>query len=120
MSEIQKIILDKWMKIIGGECPCGGHTSDWHSHASDCIVINPKGKFYGPPIGSSREGVISYTNETANDINGPVDIMLFGDFSGECANRIVLSTHRQGKEKVAFALTREGAKALIVALTKKL
>ena len=29
-----------------GKCPCGGYYEDWHSHASDCIVINPKGKDY--------------------------------------------------------------------------
>lgn len=32
------------MKI---ECSCGGDMNDWHSHASDCIIINPKGKDYG-------------------------------------------------------------------------
>lgn len=25
------------------KCPCGGFYNDWHSHASDCIVIDPKG-----------------------------------------------------------------------------
>lgn len=29
-----------------GKCPCGGYFSDWHSHASDCIEINKKGKQY--------------------------------------------------------------------------
>lgn len=26
------------------QCPCGGYMNDWHSHDSDCIVINNKGK----------------------------------------------------------------------------
>lgn len=25
------------------KCPCGGSHNDWHSHASDCIVIDRKG-----------------------------------------------------------------------------
>jgi len=29
-----------------GKCPCGGHFNDWHSHATDCIEINVKGKQY--------------------------------------------------------------------------
>jgi len=36
-----------WPEEIGkGKCPCGGYFSDWHSHASDCIEINEKGKQY--------------------------------------------------------------------------
>jgi len=27
-------------------CPCGGYMSDWSSHASDCFVINKKGRCY--------------------------------------------------------------------------
>lgn len=30
-----------------GKCGCGGYHNDWHSHASDCIEINEKGKKYG-------------------------------------------------------------------------
>ena len=30
-----------------GKCACGGCFQDWHSHASECIVINPKGKDFG-------------------------------------------------------------------------
>lgn len=25
------------------KCPCGGYYNDWHSHASDCIVIDHRG-----------------------------------------------------------------------------
>ena len=25
------------------KCPCGGYYNDWHSHASDCVIINSKG-----------------------------------------------------------------------------
>ena len=29
------------------KCSCGGYMNDWHSHASNCIVINKKkGKEY--------------------------------------------------------------------------
>lgn len=33
-------------KPKNNKCPCGGYMNDWHSHASDCIVINKKGKQY--------------------------------------------------------------------------
>ena len=29
------------------QCSCGGYMNDWHSHASDCIIINSEGKDYG-------------------------------------------------------------------------
>jgi hypothetical protein len=28
------------------KCPCGGYIDDWHSHASDCFVINKYGRCY--------------------------------------------------------------------------
>ncbi len=28
------------------ECPCGGRMYDWHSHASNCIIINKRGVDY--------------------------------------------------------------------------
>jgi len=28
------------------QCPCGGHINDWHSHASDCIIVNKEGRKY--------------------------------------------------------------------------
>jgi hypothetical protein len=30
-----------------GKCACGGYFQDWHSHASECIVINHHGKDFG-------------------------------------------------------------------------
>jgi len=40
----QMICLDKVTKPKRGKCGCGGYFQDWHSHASECIVINPNGK----------------------------------------------------------------------------
>ena len=32
------------------KCPCGGYYNDWHSHASDCIIIDrQQGKLYKAP-----------------------------------------------------------------------
>ncbi len=32
------------------KCPCGGYYNDWHSHASDCIIIDRQhGKQYKAP-----------------------------------------------------------------------
>ena len=36
--------LDDVLKKVGvrvdNNCPCGGFYNDWHSHASNCIVID--------------------------------------------------------------------------------
>ena len=32
-----------------GKCACGGYFQDWHSHASECIVINKHGKDFSLP-----------------------------------------------------------------------
>ena len=37
-------------------CACGGFMNDWHSHASDCIVINPK---YGKDYNRSENAKIA-------------------------------------------------------------
>ena len=38
---------DNILKMLhenGIKCPCGGYFNDWHSHDSDCVVINPRKK----------------------------------------------------------------------------
>ena len=42
------------------KCACGGYMNDWHSHASDCIVINSKGgRDYRVAVADSKNAEIA-------------------------------------------------------------
>lgn len=38
-----------------GKCPCGGYYQDWHSHASECIVINKDGHDFSKTEEDSKD-----------------------------------------------------------------
>ena len=40
-EDLEKLVLAFLNDIE--KCPCGGYYNDWHSHASDCIVLDRKG-----------------------------------------------------------------------------
>jgi hypothetical protein len=51
-STVDQILRENEVEEIPqrGKCPCGGWYQDWHSHASDCDVINDIGKDYSASI----------------------------------------------------------------------
>lgn len=52
IKEMGDKVLEKVGVRIDNNCPCGGFYDDWHSHASDCIVLDWKnGKDYGKKEG---------------------------------------------------------------------
>ena len=38
--ESRKRISDTFDRAFKLKCKCGGYMNDWHSHTSDCVVIN--------------------------------------------------------------------------------
>ena len=51
-----------------GKCPCGGYYSDWHSHDSDCIEINPKN---GRDFGAEEKANVYSSDGNGGTLDSP-------------------------------------------------
>lgn len=50
-------------------CACGGYMNDWHSHASDCIELNPKyGKDYNKPEKNKNAEIVGDIRDLCEEI----------------------------------------------------
>jgi len=50
------------------KCACGGYMNDWHSHASDCVVINSKGGKDYEKAGSSLANIRKLCDEIEKEL----------------------------------------------------
>jgi hypothetical protein len=92
--------LHKELCLMNAKCPCGGWYNDFHSHASDCIVINDDGVAY--KWSPDKENPTLRNKKRRHDIKGkltPVytlaQVVDNNGISDERFHGIIISTAKQ-------------------------